>query len=75
MFLPRTQCILEWPISNFLNNDKPRGYNLPLSHEIVDTPTKTPCPPPDFYLELGSNVVGEKSSNCGRIGDKKFPRK
>ena len=57
MLLPRTQCILEWPISYILKNDKLRGYISPLSHEIVDTPTKTPCPPPDFYLELGNDVV------------------
>jgi len=58
MMLPRTECIVEFPI-RFISNaaDQKNGFLVPLSHEIVETSSPCPCPAPDFYFELDDRVV------------------
>ena len=57
MMMPKDDCIFEWPVTYMEGHDKKTGYLTPLSHEIIETPTRTECPSPDYYFDTGDYVV------------------
>jgi len=57
MFLPQTGCILEWPIEFYSGQERKSGYLTGITHEILDEPTPTICPAPNFYFEYGNVTV------------------
>ena len=57
MMLPRTTCIVEWPVMYMDGHDQKTGYISPLSHEIITEPTPVQCPAPDYFFDTGDFVV------------------
>ncbi|OXA64120.1 Envelope glycoprotein B [Folsomia candida] len=57
MFLRQTNCTLEYPVVYMYQHVQSQGWLQGLSHEILDKPTFSACPPPLWLFDMGSQVI------------------